>query len=383
MFKWYDKNEINTGRQREFDYLKGFFMVLIYMIHAFQCTLTPEDAVVRGVYIFNSMSGAAIFIFVMGFGSVYSKSASPAGFAKNGVRLLIYQYLNNLAYVAALLLPYPFIAASLGEKGKMTLDVLVPIYLQYTNIFFISGIIYLVLALLKKLKAAVWVYLAIGTAVSLAAPFVYGKEVDVPVLGYIVKLLIGEANYVSFTPLYFLPYALFGAAFAKLFRHVKDKKRFWLEAVPVCAVVAAVWWVIFIMQYGTDIADIRKAAGYGYINPDLWHAAASIAHVLLLAAIIFFINEKFGKNEKQPKNPVAKQILYYSTHISKFYALHPLTYLAALGFHGYSGFEAPWQVWLLTLLCMVTTECMVRGYNAVYDRVKAKLAAKKEKTNGT
>ena len=60
MPKWFDKAEVNTGRQPEFDYLKGFFMVLIYIVHAFQTTLSPEDTAMKLIYIFNSVSGAML-----------------------------------------------------------------------------------------------------------------------------------------------------------------------------------------------------------------------------------------------------------------------------------------------------------------------------------
>lgn len=248
MLNWYDNKEVNTGRQREYDYLKGIFMILIYIIHAYQSTFSKPDVIQQVIYIFNSMSGAAIFIFVMGFGSVYSRNATPLGFVKSGVRLVIYQYLNNIAYVAALLLPFRFIIGTLSEVGRNTLKMLIPIYLQYTNIFFISGIIYLVLALLKKLNAHTIIYVSLGAVVSLAAPFIYG----LPVLGYIVKLLIGEDIFVSFTPLYILPYALFSAAFARLFRRVNDKRKFYTMITPICAVTAVIWWVMIFLKNGTD-----------------------------------------------------------------------------------------------------------------------------------
>ena len=37
------KEEVNIGRQSEFDYLKGIFMLFIYLIHAFQATLSLQD----------------------------------------------------------------------------------------------------------------------------------------------------------------------------------------------------------------------------------------------------------------------------------------------------------------------------------------------------
>lgn len=362
----FSQEEINTGRQREFDYLKGIFMLFIYLIHAFQATMSPEDSITGGLYMFATMSGAAIFIFVMGIGTVYSRNAAPAEFVKNGIRMVIYQYLNNLAYAAALFLPYPFVRGKLSETGMKNFRFLVEIYIQYTNIFFITGIIYFVLALLKKLKMKTAGYVVIGAAVSIAAPFLYGRPVNVPVLGYVVKLLIGEADFVSFTPLYFLSYALFGAAFGKILRHVKDKAGFYrMLAIPAVAVVV-IWWAMIFGKYGSDIPEMRAVLGDAYTQPDFWHVVASVAHIIVFAVFIFFIERiRRGDGEARgPKNPVAKQLLYYSRHISKYYALHVTVYFIALGINGYGSFQS-YQCWLLALLSMIVTELMVRGYNRV------------------
>ena len=363
------KEEVNTGRQREFDYLKGFMMVLIFVIHAFQGTLSPKDDVMRTIYLFNSMSGAAVFIFVLGFGSTYSRKSSPGEYVKSGIKFVIYQYLNNAAYLAAYLLPLPFLIQFLSESSLDTVMLGIEIYGQYTNIFFISGIIYLVLALLKKLKAHTLVYVILGTALSIIAPFVYGKAPDIPVLGYIIRLMIGEAKFVSFTPLYFLSYALFGVAFGRIFRKVKDKKKFYFCLMPVSLVIVVVWWVIFFIQNGFDLTNLYNIVNVTYTHPDLWHVVASMAHIFLMAGIIFFVIDPSPK--AQPKNLISKQLLYYNKHISKYYALHMLTYLFVSGVHSYAPFES-WVCWLLTILCMVTTEVMVRGYNMAYDRIKSK-----------
>ncbi len=360
----FSKQEINTGRQREFDYLKGIFMLLIYLVHAFQATITPEGGVARWIYMFATMTGAAIFIFVMGIGAVYTRNAAPGEFAKSGVRMVIYQYLNNLAYVAALLLPYPIVSGRLTDAGKGSLRFLAETYIQYTNIFFITGIIYLALALLKMLNVKTIWYVVIGAAVSIAAPFVYGTPVDVPAVGYLMKLLIGEADFVSFTPLYFLSYALFGVAFGKMLKHVKDKSGFYrMLAVPSAAIVLA-WWGMVFWKYGSDVSGMYDFLTSAYTTPDIWHVAASLAHIIVFAAIFFFLEEarKKGGGQGEPKNPAAKQVLYYSKNISKYYALHILVYFIALGLHGYEGFQS-YQCWLLMLLSMAVTELLVRGYN--------------------
>lgn len=360
----FSKDEVNIGRQREFDYLKGFFMLFIFLIHAFQATFSPEDFAARGIYMFATMSGAAIFIFVMGMGTVYSRNAAPGALCQSGVRMVVYQYLNNLAYVAALLLPYPFVRSRLSDAGMQSLWFSVEVYIQYVNIFFITGIIYLVLAVLKKLNMKTVGYVILGAAVATAAPFLYGTPVNVPVVGYVIKLLIGEADFVSFTPLYFLSYALFGVAFGKVLRHVADKTAFYRRLAVPSALIVLIWWVVIFGKYGADLSEMRAVLGAGYINPDIWHVAASLAHIFTFAILIFAV-ERRGKMEvgqKEPQNPAARQLLYYSRHISKYYALHVLVYFVVLGMHGYESFQS-YQCWLLALLSIIVTELMVRGYN--------------------
>ena len=368
----FSHEETNTKRQREFDYLKGIFMLFIYLVHAFQATMFPEDSVTQWIFMFATMSGAAIFIFVMGIGTVYSRHATPVGMAKSGVRMVVYQYLNNLAYVIALLIPYPFVSGNLTGTGRDNFKYLTVVYIQYINIFFITGIIYLVLALLKKLNMNIAGYVIMGAAVSILAPFLYGKPVDVPVLGYIMKLLIGDAEFVSFTPLYFLSYAMFGVAFGKILRHVKDKTKFYgMLAVP-SAVVIIVWWVLVFREYGSNISQMYIALLDAYSQPNLWHVVASMAHIFLFAIVFFFMERICRKDDelREPKNPVARQILYYSEHISKYYALHIIVYFVALGINGYECFQS-YQCWLLALLSILVTEILVRGYNMLQAKAAA------------
>ncbi len=358
------KEEVNIGRQGEFDYLKGFFMLFIFLIHAFQATLSPEDFAARVIYMFATMSGAAIFIFVMGMGTAYSKNAAPKALCQSGIRMVAYQYLNNLAYVAALFLPYPLVRGRLSDAGMQNFRYLVEIFIQYTNIFFITGIIYLVLEFLKKLDMKTAGYAILGVAGSIAASFLYGKQVSVPVVGYVVRLLIGEADFVSFTPLYFLSYALFGVAFGKMLRRVTDKTAFYRRLAVPSVLIILVWWAVMFGKYGADLSEMYAVLTASYTQPDLLHVAASIAHILAFAILIFFIGRRghAGGGQKEPQNPVARQLLYYNRHISKYYALHVPVYLAAFGIHGYESFQS-YQCWLLALLSMVVTELMVRGCN--------------------
>ncbi len=354
----FSTEEVNTGRQKEFDLLKGLFMVLIFLIHAFQATMSDMSQAVLCIWIFATMSGAAIFIFVMGFGITYGKGSGPKEMAAGGVRLVLYQYLSNLAYLTALIFPYPFVLKRMSEDGAENLRMLIWIYFQYTNIFFIAGIFYLIFAVLKKTGCRIYVYPLLGLISALIAPYLYAKPVNIPVLSYVATLLIGDASFVSFIPLYYLSYALIGAGAGYAYRHISDKRKFYLSVLPVALVIVIAWWIRAFQLYGNDIDLMGEVMEEGYAYPDILHVVASLAHIFLFAAIIFFATDRKKKSGSK-ENPVTTQIMRYSRHISKYYALHLLVYFMALGFNGYVSFE-PWQCILLMLIAMVITEIMVR-----------------------
>ena len=356
-----DKDPVNTSRQNEFDYLKGFFMLFIFLIHAYQATLSNEDIVIRVIYGFATLSGAAIFIFVMGMGTVYSRRSEPKELAKNGIVMIVYQYLSNIAYLAALTLPYLFVRNRLDNK-QVYYDLLLE-YLQFINIFFITGIIYLTLALAKKLKLSAVGYAVIGLLFAIVAPFIYGRPVDVPVLGYIVKIIIGEDYFVTFAAVYFLSYAFLGVAFGHLLQRVKDKKAFYSLVMPVCLIVALGWWIFTIKKYGFG-DEFYAYLGMAYTHPDLFHVVASIAHVLFFAGVLYF-----GDGAMKKSGVFGRQILYYNRHISKYYAVHIAVYFVIYGFHKYEGFS-PLQCWLITALCMIATGAIVRLYVGISEKKK-------------
>lgn len=357
----FSKEEVNIKRQEEYDYLKGIFMVFIFGIHAFQATLTEPDLCMKILYGFATMSGAALFMFVMGMGSVYSRNSSAGILAKNGVKMIAYQYLNNVLYLIALAIPYPFVKNMLSEEEAEMFHFLIEIYIQYTNIFFMTGVIYLLLALLKKLKMPLVGYAIIGFISAFVAPLIAGTPVDIPVLGYIFKLLIGQDLFISFIPLYFISYVLIGVVFGKVLRHVKDKTVFYKAVIGISGILVVGTWIYLFLEYGFSM-ELYDFLTRTYSEPGFLHVIASVAHILFFAGIFYL-----GRNYLKKETIFCGQILYYSKLISKYYAIHIVPYFIALGFHKYSAFAA-WQCWILVLLSMVFTEVVVRSFVALHIR---------------
>lgn len=71
--------EVNTGRQRELDLVKGFLMIMIVFIHSFQTIAGVEAAesnVHKIMFALFMPTGACLYLFTMGFGSVFTRQRS-------------------------------------------------------------------------------------------------------------------------------------------------------------------------------------------------------------------------------------------------------------------------------------------------------------------
>ena len=75
MFSLKEK-EVNTGRQRELDLVKGFLLIMIVFIHSFQTiggVAAAESNVHKILFALFMPTGACLYLFTMGFGSSFTR----------------------------------------------------------------------------------------------------------------------------------------------------------------------------------------------------------------------------------------------------------------------------------------------------------------------
>lgn len=141
MFSLKDK-EVNVGRQRELDLVKGFLMIMIVFIHSFQSiagAAAAESNVHKILFALFMPTGACLYLFTMGFGSVFTCHSEPKDMVRNGVRLLVYQGLCNLCYAAAIIICFHIRILLTGRSGwqqRIIWNKPVLSGLHFVNIFF-------------------------------------------------------------------------------------------------------------------------------------------------------------------------------------------------------------------------------------------------------
>ncbi len=320
----FSKTEINTGRQIEFDYLKGWFIPLILLIHSFQLMggQAAETPAYKVIYIAATMTGSAIFLFVLGLGSTYSKRSAwqQIGY---GVKLIILEFLwNALALAAPLLLGMGLRQVASAETNWDAVFERIPMYLQYINIFFIAGVCYLLIALLRCLKMPTWGYFLLALFFMIVNPFLYmnGKSTGYELLDYVLATFAGGRPGVSLCTLAHIPYALLGVGFGKLLRLTENKGRLYASMVlPLCGIIIA--YLIYSFSINTGLNEWYAYARSGYVYPGTLKALANCACVLLTAAAMYAVRNWIVK-----LRPLHNALLHFSRWNTPYYAVHPFYY---------------------------------------------------------
>lgn len=317
------KQEINTGRQREFDYLKGFFVPMIIVIHAFQLMGGTAEPLYEVFYPICTLTGSTIFLFVMGLGSTYSKR-SEKQMVISGLKLILWQMAWNAFALAAPFMLGQGIRAACGLSMEMWPMALVQtdVLLQYINIFFIAGVCYLLLALFKKLRLPTWGYLAIAVIFFIATPYLYVTDftTGIPTLDYVITMFCGGRDSVSLVFLPHFVYTMFGVWFGRILRRATSKKKLYLCILPGALIIGGAY-VVYAVLTNNTLTDFCNFMSYEYTFPGMFRMAANLSWTLLSAALLYAIGGCINKIRL-----LDKLLLHFNRRTSAYYAIHPFLF---------------------------------------------------------
>lgn len=350
------KTEINTGRQIEFDYMKGLFTPMILLIHSFQILVGPGEHVgaYKIMYILATMTGSAIFMFVLGLGSTYSRRTN-AQLVKDGAKLLLWQLIWNVLAMGAPLIISQGLRTLFGLKTVWDVTwELMPVMLQYINVFFIAGMCYFLLALLRQIKTPTLAYFVLALVFIFANPhlYMYDKRTGIAMLDYVLTMFVGDRAAISLCCISHFPYALLGVGFGRVLRRVQSKARLYkIIVVPSALLVVAHFVRAFMLTDSLDTLFIYSSNGYVY--PDALRALANCASVLLMAAALYALREKIAKAK-----PLHNVLIHFSKMTTPYYAVHPFFYQLISSFALYAPFTAmacagmAFVVWALSFISL-------------------------------
>lgn len=366
------EQEVNVGRQRELDLVKGFLMIMIVFIHSFQTIAgaeAAESSVHKIMFALFMPTGACLYLFTMGFGSAFTRHSQPKDMVKNGVKLLFYQGLSNLCYAAIMTICFNIRNSITGEVAGSRELYNANLYsmLTFVNIFFIAGMCYLVLAIYRKLNVKLSGYIISAIIVGIISPFTGLLVSDNSALNWILDMTFGGKGETSFCFFPYLSYVFLGYVFGKVIRRVpeNEKGNFYKKSGVVCGTVAVVWFICCIVLHPGIEGFFNYMIGQ-YRVPGLAKVTGSFCSIILVFAIAFWIMPimekwKFGYNK----------LCYFSKQISKMYAVHIGVYWVIGGFAAFYEFGVKGCL-ILSVIVLIATDLIVQGYLIVTDKIKSK-----------
>ena len=369
MFSLKDK-EVNVGRQRELDLVKGFMMIMIIFIHSFQ-TIAGVEAAESNVHkiMFGLFmpTGACLYLFTMGFGSVFTRHSEPEDMMKNGVKLLCYQGLSNLCYAAAIVISFYIRISITGEVAGSRELYEANLYsmLTFVNIFFISGMCYLILALYKKIGVKLRGYIISAIIVGLVSPFTGLLISDNEALNWILDMTFGGKGETSFCFFPYLSYVFLGYVFGKVIRRIPENEKgsFYKKSGIICGIIAAIWLIYCILLH-PGIDELFNYMSGQYRIPGLAKVIGSFSTIMLVFAVSFWLLPMIEKWKF-----VYNKLCFYSKQISKMYAVHIGVYFLIGGFSAFYAFNVT-ECLIWSVVVLIVTDLLVQGYLIATDKIK-------------
>ncbi|MBR2589939.1 MAG: acyltransferase family protein [Clostridia bacterium] len=241
----YSPQPCNTGRQFELDVFRFILIYRLAVVHVFVDASPPAALDTLGVpYYFDSIVGGVIgaprFMIMMGIGLAYSTHSAPQLLFKRGLKLgAVGLLLNVFRYLIPSFIGY-WITGDAAHYLK-------PLpYLFFGNdILQFAALAMLLMALLLYLKLTPGKIFLIALGLSILGTIFRSVDCQNTVLNIVlshfvgVETVSGEPFIYSDFPLitWFIFYA-FGYIFGHFYRHIKDKKAFYLLVSPICLVIA-------------------------------------------------------------------------------------------------------------------------------------------------
>lgn len=369
MFSLKDK-EVNVGRQRELDLVKGFMMIMIIFIHSFQ-TIAGMEAAESNVHkiMFGLFmpTGACLYLFTMGFGSVFTRHSEPVDMVKNGVRLLFYQGLSNLCYAAAIVISFYIRISITGEVAGSRELYEANLYsmLTFVNIFFISGMCYLILALYKKIGVKLRGYIISAIIVGLVSPFTGLLISDNEALNWILDMTFGGKGETSFCFFPYLSYVFLGYVFGKVIRRIPENEKgsFYKKSGIICGIIATIWLIYCILLH-PGIDELFNYMSGQYRIPGLAKVIGSFSTIMLVFAISFWLLPVIEKWKF-----LYNKLCFYSKQISKMYAVHIGVYFLIGGFSAFYAFNVT-ECLIWSVAVLIATDLLVQGYLMATAKIK-------------
>ncbi|GEM_PF-1416371 len=306
-------------RIREIDYVKAFCILAMVIEHCYGtfyasfCDYSidvAEPAIFTILNLCNILIGPSAFMFCMGFTVSVGKEHHANACMTRGVSLFFMGLLLN--YVRGTFARNVFFFSQDADLlCRQMIDVL------GGDILLFAGLGFMLLGLLKKIKLNAWGIFIAAILLSAIGTLLRYTDTGEPVSNGILGLFVG-ANSESYFPLFnWFIFIAAGNLFSFYYVKIKDIKKFYAIALPVSAVLGAVYLILAYNCVGPFQTMGEEEAFSYWLNP-----CDSIGCLL---CIFTFVGVMWLLTELTAKLHISRDpLLYIAKNLSVIYIMQDL-----------------------------------------------------------
>lgn len=313
--KIFSKEDVNTGRQYEFDYVKALCILIMVVMHTYIefCESAVEQPGTLSNFITVTLCtifGASTFMVCMGIGFCYTKNRdNPDFFIKRGIKVLILSYvLNFLRSLIKIFFVIPIVDGSFFSPDFF-------VELLNVDIMQFAGMAMIFFGLLLKLKLKSLYIFLIGVGLSIISSFFPYFSTNNGVIDLILGILIpnkylnGNEIYSCFPIISYFIFPAFGYLYGLFDKKIKDKKLFYSIVTPICGIISITYSIIAIKN------GFRCTTDLGYYHPRTYDCFINILATIFLFGVFYFVSKYTSKI-------IEKFAVFTSSHINTVYCIH-------------------------------------------------------------
>jgi uncharacterized membrane protein len=212
--------------------LAVFFMIAVHTLEVFASEEVKDSVFGQIIEFFGGPPAAPVFMTLMGFSFIYSSKSALKPRLLRGFKIFLSGYILNIIRGV---LPFTF-------SSYLKMDIIETFPLEELNAYTIftlvdilqfAGIALMIMALIQEFKINKYVILFSAFLISMLSPFLWGVNLNIPVIDQILELFWGDqpiefgfiANKIAFPVFPWLSFPLLGMFLGDTMKNTNDQNR--------------------------------------------------------------------------------------------------------------------------------------------------------------
>lgn len=345
--------------------LAVFFMIAVHTLEVFASQEVKNSVFGQIIEFLGGPPAAPVFMTLMGFSFIYSRKSALKPKLLRGFKIFLSGYVLNILRGVI-----PF---ALSKHFKMDITKTFPIeklneftILTTVDILQFAGIALMIMALIQEFKINKYVILASALMISLLSPFLWGFNLNMPVIDQILELFWGDQpiefsfieNKIAFPVFPWLSFPLLGMFLGETMINSKDQNMTFKN-------FGIIGMVVLLIGVTISYSNID------YHFNDYYHSRLG-GMVFMCGFVMFWLYLNQLILDKVPMNKLFELLFKWSNGVTNIYFVQWIVIIWSIAFFGINSSSFATIVILMltfTLISHFTNQFI--SYNQNEKRTKA------------